>query len=50
MVRGLVPSMSDVSASHSDLVSDIRATTILGMDLLGEVPGILSMGVRAIFM
>ena len=29
MVRGLFPSMSDVSAGHSDLGSDIRATTIL---------------------
>ena len=50
MVRGLVPSMSDVSASHSDLVSDIRVIAILGMELLGEVPGILSMGLSAILM
>ena len=42
--------MSDVSAGHSKLVSDIRATTILGMDPLGEVPGILSLGLRAILM
>ena len=50
MVRGLVPSMSDVSAGHFDLVSDIRATTILGMELPGEVLGILSLGLRAILM
>ena len=42
--------MSDVSTSHSDLVSDIRATAILGMELPGEVPGILSLGMRAILM
>ena len=40
--------MSNVSAGHSDLVSDIRATAILGMELLGEVLGIFSMGLRAI--
>ena len=40
--------MSDVSAGHSDLVSDIRATTILGMELPGEVPRILGLGLRAI--
>ena len=48
MVRGLVPSMSDVSASHFDLVSNIRATTILGMELPGEVPGIISLGLGSI--
>ena len=50
MVRGLVPSMSDVSSGHSDLVSDIRATAIIGMELPGEVLGILSLGLRAIMM
>ena len=50
MVRGLVPSMSNVSASHSDLVSDRRATAILGMELPGEVLGILSLGLRSILM
>ena len=34
--------MSDVGAGHSDLVLDIRATAILGMELPGEVPGKLS--------
>ena len=42
--------MSDVSAGHSDLVSDIRDTAILVMEILGEVPGILSLGLRAILM
>ena len=42
--------MSDVSAGHSNLVSDIRATAILGIELPGEVPGILSQGLRAILM
>ena len=50
MVSGLVPSMSDVSAGHSDLVSDISATAILGMELPGEVPRTLSLGMRAILM
>ena len=50
MVRGLVPSMLDVSAIHSNLVLDIRATAILGMELPGEVPGILILGLRAILM
>ena len=50
MVRGLVPSMSNVSAGHSELVSDIRATAILGMELPGEVPRILILGLRAILM
>ena len=50
MVIGLVPSMSNVSSGHSNLVSDIRATAILGMELLGEVPGILSLGLRAILL
>ena len=42
--------MSDVSAGHFDLVSDIRATSILGMELPGEVPGTLNLGLRAILM
>ena len=50
MVRGLVPSMSDVSDVHSNLVLDIRDTAILGMELPGEVPGILSLGLRTILM
>ena len=40
--------MSDVSGGHFDLVLDIRATAILGMELPSEVPGILSMVLRAI--
>ena len=50
MVRGLVPSMSDVSVGHFDLVLDIRATAILAMEQPGEVRGILSLGLRAILM
>ena len=50
MVRGLVPSMSDVSAGHSDLGSDIRATAILWMKAPGQLPGILSMGLISILM
>ena len=42
--------MSDASAGHSDLVSNIRATTILGMELPGEVLRTLSLGLRAILM
>ena len=42
--------MSDASAGHSDLVSDIRATTILGMELTSEVLGTLSLGLGAILM
>ena len=36
-----------MSAGHFDLVSDIRATTILGMELPGEVPGKISLGLRS---
>ena len=42
--------MTDVHAGHSDLVLDLRATAILGMELPGEVPGILSLGLRVILM
>ena len=42
--------MSDVSTGHFDLVSDIRATYILGMELPDEVPEFLSLGLRAILM
>ena len=39
--------MSDVSADHSDLGSDIRATAILGMEAPGQLPGTLSLGLSA---
>ena len=47
MVRGLVPSMLDVSAGHFELGSDIRATAILLMEAPGQLPGTLNLGLSA---
>ena len=55
MVRGLVPSMSYMSASYSDVAvglvptwSDIRAISILWMEVPSQFPWILVLGLRAI--
>ena len=55
MVRGLVPSMSDMSIEPFwydyrmvPTWSDIRAISILGMEVHGMLPGILGLGMRAI--
>ena len=62
MVRGLVPSMTDMSTEihrHSDkqvrykgcaiLLSriDVRAIAILGMEAPGQLPGTLSVGLSS---
>ena len=64
MVRGLVPSMTDMDAEihiHSDeqvrykgcaILSsrtDVRAIAILGMEALGQLPGTLSLGLSSHF-
>ena len=41
--------MLDVSAGHSEFMSYIRATAILGMEVLGKLLGTLSLGLREPF-
>ena len=42
--------MSDVSANHSDLGLDVRATAILWMEAPGQLPGTLILGLSAFLM
>ena len=42
--------MSDVSAGHSDLGSDIRAIAILWMEAPSQLLGTLSLGLSAFLM
>ena len=46
MVGGLVPSMSTMGAAILSSGTDVRATAILGMEVPGQLPGILSLGLR----
>ena len=49
MVRGLVPSMSDMSVvlAIMSIRIDVRVTAILGMEAPGKLPGKLSLGLRS---
>ena len=47
MVIGLLPSMSDMSASHFSSRTNVRAIAILGMEAPSQLPGSLSVGLSS---